>query len=106
MAAETPAAKIQLAAAPLIFLYPIVTFDTFLLPDAFSIHMHWAPAIQRPMRVSFSEDLLSVQHQVETFAFLFLADTQADQHLGDHQQDQCTDTAIDKCNGDADALEL
>ena len=62
--------------------------------------------MRRPyIRARLSEDLLSVQHQVEALAFLFLAHTQTDQRLGDHQQDQRPDAAIDQCRGDALALD-
>src|SRR5690349_16387413 len=42
------------------------------------------------------EDLFAVQYDVEAFALLVSADAQAHQQLGDHQQDERSNAAVDQ----------
>src|SRR5215472_17737795 len=104
MVAAMLAAAIQ-HAAPIRFLYPMVALVTF----AHTIHFADTNVGRRqsgaPRLVLASEELFAVQHQVEALAFLVLAHTQADQHLGDHQQDQRADAAVDQCRSDTLALD-
>src|ERR1700679_3251270 len=58
-----------------------------------------------PLSSTSSENLFTMQYEIEALALFLLVDAQAYQRLGDVEQDQRADAAIDQRGGDALALD-